>query len=135
MKSFAIALCGSMLLVALGQAQGGADELDDLLAGNTNVAQQESAAQSELPAPASNDAVSPRDDVVSPREDVELDYTNHAHWQPVVALPSSAESVSGQSRTAEAPSAFSAVPEPSAIALAMLALVYFLVFGRRRFAV
>lgn len=133
MKRFAIAFCGSMLLVALEQAKVSADELDELLAGTTNVAQQESSAQSEVPAAASNEAAS--NDAVSPREDVELDYTNHAHWQPVVALPSSADSVSGQSRTSEAPSAFSVVPEPSAIALAMLALVYFLVFGRRRFAV
>lgn len=128
MKRFATALCGSMLLIALGQAQVSADELDDLLAGNTSFAEQESVAQSELTVTAVST------EGVAPREDVELDYTNHAHWQPVVALPSGTDNVGGQSRAAESPSAFSAVPEPSAIALAMLALVYFLVFGRRRFA-
>lgn len=128
MKSFATAICCSLLLIALGQTQVSGDELDDLLSGNTDIVQQESGVQSELTANSGSTEAN------IPREDVDLDYTNHARWQPVVALPSAADAVSGHSRTAEAPASFSAVPEPSAIALAMLALVYFLVFGRRRFA-
>jgi hypothetical protein len=41
------------------------------------------------------------------------------------------QSTSAESKTAPVVD-FSAVPEPSAVALAVLALIYFLVFGRRR---
>jgi hypothetical protein len=127
MKSVATAVCLSVLMLALGQAAASADELDDLLSGSASGVEVASE-------PADQPAVAETTSPDSPREEVDLDYTNHARWQPIVALPNSADGVSAQPRTAEAPSAFSAVPEPSAIALALLAFVYFLVFGRRRFA-
>jgi hypothetical protein len=64
-------------------------------------------------------------------------YAGRVEWRPALAAPAPHESLpdSGtalaHSRQPMPASGMSVVPEPSAVALAALALVYFLVFGRR----
>lgn len=128
MKSFAAAICCSLLAMAFSVVRAHADELDDLLTGPPAV--ETSATSADASGPLPTTASSPIDQL----ERVDVDYTDHARWQPVVALPSGRDAMVKPARHSEASSAYSVVPEPSAIALALLALVYFLVFGRRRIA-
>jgi len=129
MKPFATVLMVASLLVGWASATTRADELDELLSGDAGALQVEASPAAE--------SQHMRVDVV-PIEEREVDLTDHAHWQPVVTLvadePTENAARQTTTRAVEAQSAFSAVPEPSAIALALLALGYFLVFGRRRFA-
>jgi hypothetical protein len=58
-------------------------------------------------------------------------YGQRADWQmPPDAQPRRA--ADSPDSSPDPPSSFNAVPEPSAIVLALVALVYFLLFGRRR---
>jgi hypothetical protein len=115
-------LCGLLWMAAIAQAQ--ADEVDDLLAGKP-VATDEPASQ---PGPAAS-----------------LDERFSAPFEPAPLTPGTSWEVATTSRTRlsastdaadqqpPAPSAsVTMVPEPQAIALAALALLYFLIFFRRR---
>ena len=113
-------------LVAVRPATGRADELDELLSSEPSASQVESAPAAVQAGLAydleNNDA---------------LDYSDHSRWQPPIVVPMTRTTKSPQPTTGAAekpapPAGLNVVPEPSAIALGVLALVYFLVFGRRR---
>jgi hypothetical protein len=125
MKSI-LALCAVALLVVQA-VPACADELDELLASEPVVAS------------AVDSAVQP---TASDNEGLDfshgdnLDYRDAARWQstvaPVPVAKQRTPSTASTQKAAQPADDFSVVPEPSAIALAVIALAYFLVFGRRR---
>lgn len=130
MKFRGVALLCGLLLVA---AQAQADEVDDLLAGKPVVLTQDQETPvrpSELPAL--------EEPLVQQAAAVEsLPLAEETAWdiatgpQPHASL--SDNSPAPRQKRESAPSVpVSMVPEPSAIALAVLALLYFLIFFRRR---
>jgi len=126
MKPIYALLCVAFL-VADRPLQSRGDELDDLL----------SSEASELQIQSPPDAVQAGLAYEAQNGDA-LDYTDHSRWHsPVVMAPvsraaKSARPAKGATQKPAPPAGLNIVPEPSAIALGVLALLYFLVFGRRR---
>ncbi len=120
-----------LLVFSLGLAAGSAralDDLDELLSGDSAVAA----------------ADSTQDNLVNPGT-VELRssatgnearaFSDHLPWSPSLDKPGADLASDTSQPLAHRPAAatdISLVPEPSAVALAALALCYFLIFGRRR---
>jgi hypothetical protein len=132
MKSICLFAFFAVLLVAVRPARTVADELDDLLYGEPTSAHQSTEPVAIQPEnPLALDLIG-RDDA---------SYRDHSRWRPAVSTPPARVSVSKTSAGATNPSATSKsaeaippnpVPEPSAVILGGLALLYFLIFGRRR---
>jgi hypothetical protein len=141
MKDFAFAV---LLIVALAVWPGvaAADDIDDLLASEPSPA----VAPISESAPATS-TVFGQDLFGTPVTFEPSSITGELDWQPAerVAQPSAhpqpgAPAAAHQAAAPTDPKASPApginlVPEPSAIALAVLAMLYFLVFGRRRVVV
>jgi hypothetical protein len=146
MKNVYSSLFCAALLAVCWSAPSWADEVDALFSDEPVSTSAKVEAPSVLPSEAdTNFTVSGGDDDA---------FTETTHWRATIghSLRNSDDEVNGNepgdSKTARhdtdhsastvaeskaAPAAdFSAVPEPSAVALAVLALIYFLVFGRRR---
>ena len=132
MKSIWLFAFFAVSLAAVRPAHSLADELDDLLYGEPSSAQQPTQAigtQAEGQPTLDlmgNDATS---------------YSDQSRWRPVVNTPAPRVSVAKTTATPANPAANSKstetlppnpVPEPSAVILGSLALLYFLIFGRRR---
>jgi hypothetical protein len=107
-------------LFAVGAAQ--ADIVDDLLAGKPVSVPGEQAEQAESAAETSAENHVVISEEAAPRSPLDAELS-----APVIPNGSSVQV------TPESSAPISLVPEPSAIALASLALVYFLVFFRRRY--
>jgi len=131
MKSIWLFAFFAVSLAAVRPAHSLADELDDLLYGEPSSAQQ----------PAQPIAVQPEGphslDLISNA----ASYSDQSRWRPVVNTPAPRVSVAKTTATPANPAANSKstetlppnpVPEPSAVILGGLALLYFLIFGRRR---
>ncbi len=132
MKSICLFAFFAVLLAAVRPARTVADELDDLLYGEPTSTQQ------------------PTEPVaVQPESPLALDlighdaasYSDQSRWRPAVSTAPARVSVNktssggaNPSATSKAPEALppNPVPEPSAVILGGLALLYFLIFGRRR---
>jgi hypothetical protein len=136
-----VALTASVVFLSVILESVYADQVDDLLAGRpVKIAAQEPVAdQSATNAPASTgDQTEPSDqhDAVSP------DSLSEKPWELTLVAPDQVGQVAvtpqagnAANRPATAPpGAISLVPEPSTIALATAALVYFLIFFRRRYS-
>lgn len=134
MKSTCLFALFAVLLAAVRPAPSIADELDDLLYGEPSSAQQ----------PAEPIAVQPEGP--SHINLIGSDLIDHdtasdqSRWRPTVSTPPARVSVNkttvaansgANSKSAEALPP-NPVPEPSAVILGSLALLYFLIFGRRR---
>ena len=125
MKLIYALLCVACL-VTVRPAISRADDLDDLLSSEPSALQVEQApgaVQAGLAYDLENHDA--------------LDYRDHSRWQPPIAVPmtrttKSAQPTTGATEKPAPPAGLNVVPEPSAIALGVLALLYFLVFGRRR---
>lgn len=125
-------LCGALLVGTARLVT--ADEVDDLLAGKPVRIVQD-------PAPvAAQSAPLPETPAVAPLETGPLDSpssTDEAFWdlslegQPNAKFAGPSPPPNNERKPAPATN-INLVPEPSAIALAVLALVYFLIFFRRR---
>ena len=138
MSSTKLILAGASLAIGCALAQfAQADEVDQLIWGDTDAAS--SPAEPVIVADAS-----PRIDAANPNQATHDPQLAAAHYSwttgvvPAMAadgdessdVPVAADDAAhGKSAS---PFAISFVPEPSAIALAGAALLYFLVFGRRR---
>lgn len=132
MKSICLFAFFAVFLAAVRPAHSAADELDDLLYGEPTSAQQPGqpiAVQPESP---------PQLDLIG--HDA-TSYSDQSRWRPAVSAAPARVSVSKTaSPTANPPANSKAaealppnpVPEPSAVILGSLALLYFLIFGRRR---
>jgi len=120
MKRFHFALfCAALLIVGRSSHAQAPDEVDRLLA-NESVAAPLDVPSSESPADRSLIGREASDDA-------------GRYWQPPVGASSDvARLPSAADQKPVATEGISLVPEPSAIALAALALIYFLIFGRRR---
>lgn len=113
-------------LIADRPAPARADELDDLLSSEPSALQVDlvpSSAQPGLEYELQNQEA--------------LDYTDHSRWRSPISAPltraaKSAQPATGATQKPAPSTSLNVVPEPSAIALGVLALLYFLVFGRRR---
>ena len=114
-------VCGFLLVAAAAQTQ--ADEVDDLLSGKSFTLQEDTATPPSRP-------------IVAEPEFGLAPLVEGQPWAISVEQPTgrhfSAPTPAPQTERKPAPTAVSFVPEPSAIALAVLALMYFLVFFRRR---
>ena len=132
MKSICLFAFFAVLLAAVRPARTVADELDDLLYGEPAPAQQ------------STEPVA-----VQPERPLALDlierdsasYSDQSRWRPAVNAAPARISVNKTASGRPTPSANpkpaealppNPVPEPSAVILGSLALLYFLIFGRRR---
>lgn len=125
MKMRVALLCGAVLLLSSG-AQ--ADEVDDLLAGRSIGSSQET-------------SIAPAEEAASPSPAEAFDHSeihkpatleNQPAWHAGVPAELPHGTVAAATDESASPLELSLVPEPSAIGLAGLALVYFLVFFRRR---
>ena len=131
-----VALSASVVFLSVGFKSVYADQVDDLLAGRPVkiVAQEPVTDQS-----ATNAAASTGDQAEA---SVSRDSLSEKPWELTLAAPDQVGQVAvtpqvgnDASRPAAAPpGAISLVPEPSTIALAAAALVYFLIFFRRRYS-
>ena len=117
-----------------------ADEFDDFLNNPAAVVSESPAAADdrelrveELPIEPRSDANANFGETVSPTFH-QMSTPQLSEWPAVVSPIAHQHAAAHTPPQAEEPSAtgLSLVPEPSAVALAALALVYFLVFGRRR---
>jgi hypothetical protein len=124
-------LCGALLVGAARLVT--ADEVDDLLAGKPVRIDQAAAPAVAQPGP------SPKDRAVVPLETFTLESPppdEQTFWDPAIEgqlKPKFAHDGPPQHERKPAPSTnINLVPEPSAIALAVGALLYFLIFFRRR---
>jgi hypothetical protein len=120
-------LCSVVLLVgfAVVAAPATGDEVDDLLAGKAGASGTKSSAELHWSALSNENALVPPLDV--------MPLPAKAPWEGAVADPAEPSVVpEAAPRDETPPSRVNLVPEPSAILLAVLALVYFLVFFRRR---
>jgi hypothetical protein len=117
-KCFAVLVVASLALASGSLAV--ADQVDDLLAGKPVKIE---AAADDAAAPAAEPIVVP----------VEKKTLADESWE-VAQSHSISESNPALDRQAPRPIATTVVPEPSAIALAALSLVYFLLFFRRRYS-
>jgi hypothetical protein len=117
-KCFAVLVVAALAFASSSLA--GADQVDDLLAGKPVKIE---AAANDAAAPASEPIVVP----------VEKKTLADESWEVAQSHPIS-ESNPALERSAPRPIATTVVPEPSAIALAALSLVYFLLFFRRRYS-
>ncbi len=134
------ALIASLALLSVGFQSVYADQVDDLLAGKPVQA----VAQEPATNPAATDpTVVGHEDALNPTEQsVPRGSLSEPSWELTLAAPDRAGEVSISSQAGDeanrppaAPAgAISLVPEPSAIALAAAALVYFLIFFRRRYS-
>jgi hypothetical protein len=142
MKSFvAIIVCAGSLIVAECAA---ADELDELLAAEPVSAQIEPLASVGDRGPeqhagqrASLDAAGNRQHATgAPQSNWRRTLTTSNSDRAIATAdtnPAANQTAAASSAQKAAPATgFSAVPEPSTVAIAALALAYFLVFGRRR---
>ena len=117
-------LCGALFVAAAALAQ--ADEVDDLLSGKAVATQQNTSPVNQSAVP------SLQDRMVEPGT-----FADEAAWAVVIdddprgQLSGDSAVRPGDRRTAPA-AGVNLVPEPSAVALAALALLYFLIFFRRR---
>jgi len=122
-----VLLCGFLLAAAVAPAP--ADEVDDLLAGKAVVTHKNASPQNR-PEPALLE-----NQIVAPAESAAL--ADGLPWdatigpQPHASLTDQSPARSGHRESAPSP-AVNLVPEPSAMILATLALLYFLIFFRRR---
>lgn len=132
MKSTCLFAFFAVLLAAVRPAHTLADELDDLLYGEPTSVQQ----------PTEPVAVQPEGpqhlDLI---EHDAASYSDQSRWRPAVSTAPARVSVNKTPASATNPGAHSKaaealppnpVPEPSAVILGSLALLYFLIFGRRR---
>ena len=131
MKSICLFAFFAVALAACWPAQSFGDELDDLLYGEPSSAQQST---EPVAVPTENSLL----DLI--QRDV-TSYNDQSRWRPAVSTMPARVSVSKTSAAATHPGANSKasealppnpVPEPSAVILGGLALLYFMVFGRRR---
>jgi len=128
MRRSCIAILCGVCLIACRSAPLPADELDDLLAGKP-------APVDSVAAPLPADSQASYDLDVLDRESTS--YVLENRWHPVIT-PSVVRSAAESSISSDAPpkqaapQSASPVPEPSAVLLGGLALLYFLLFGRRR---
>jgi len=123
---FAFAHLYAVFVMALAAAPLRADVVDDLLAGKAVDVSSIEAQEEPNPAPPASRIV---------LSDEAREVADHA--EPLtVKVPSAtiAQEVTSERFMAGPPAPISLVPEPSAIALASLALGYFFVFFRRRYA-
>ena len=114
-------ICAALLATVASLPAWAADPVEDLLLGNPESAQAEAILLIE-PETAVHSATIP---AVSPQDD-ETDWAA----APNQALQLSRVDSGDHKRAATSP--VNAVPEPSALLLALAALVYFMLFGRRR---
>jgi hypothetical protein len=127
MKAMVLMFCFAALAVGAARAAAAPNELERLLNGETVGP---SAARSTRP-------VADVETVVAESGPDSASFPHRAAWS-TASEPSEVDSALHRSTSAHAddPAApaepVSAVPEPSAIILALAALVYFLLFGRRR---
>ena len=132
MKSICLFAFFAVLLAAVRPARTAADELDDLLYGEPTSAQQ------------STEPVAVQPDRPLALDLIERDatvYSDQSRWRPAVNTAPARVSVNKTAPGTTNPSANpkpaealapNPVPEPSAMILGGLALLYFLIFGRRR---
>jgi len=118
-------LFGVLIAVAARSAQG--DEVDDLLADRPVVTQDLASPAQLFESPALEDRM------VSPLESAAL--AEGAAWEAAIKQAPNRKSSADSpkpARESQSPSDVSLVPEPSAIALGVGAILYFLIFFRRR---
>jgi hypothetical protein len=117
----------SGLLMAVAAAPLHGDEVDDLFAGKPVITQDARSLVQPFGSPTLDQGV------VSPLESAKL--ADETAWEASIKQAPKTKS-SAQSpkpvRESQAPSEVSLVPEPSAIALGVGAILYFLIFFRRR---
>ncbi len=124
-------LIGAVLAAAVGFSQARADKIDDLLAGRSISEDATLSADERVAEPLVPHQSVVADDHHRLVEPTGLEMSNLSHGtheELHVVDESEHRQNSGPTTT------FSVVPEPSAIALAALALVYFFIFFRRRYA-
>ncbi len=127
--AFAHLFCGAIFATSLVAASARADIVDDLLAGKP--ANDSDAAANESPADSSSAAPAAADRVIVSQETHSVDDGTPLH----VNLPASVITPEASEHHLIGPPApMNLVPEPSAVVLASLALAYFFVFFRRRYA-
>jgi hypothetical protein len=134
MKSICLFAFLAVLLAAVRPAHSIADELDDLLYGEPTSS----------PQPAEPIAVEPEGpshiDLIGSDLIEQEAVSDHSRWRPTVNTPPARVSVNKTAADANADTNSKSaealppnpVPEPSAVILGSLALLYFLIFGRRR---
>ena len=124
---YAVLLC-AVLLVMSRPALVSADELDDLLSSEPSALP---------PAQGQSDVGSESSADFDLADHEATSYSDQSRWHSAIG-PSTARSTKSKptldasAQKPSEPSGLSVVPEPSAVFLAALALLYFLVFGRRR---
>jgi hypothetical protein len=116
-----------LLIVGFSGALATADQVDDLLAGKP-VKIEGVSGESESSPTLSDRIVVPVQEKTLAEESWEVTHAEPSHASLNDVDPSRAARPRGPATT------ISVVPEPSAIALAALSLVYFLLFFRRRYA-
>jgi hypothetical protein len=134
MRPIYAALICALAVVAARPAQSRGDELDDLLSSPPIASSHEPAASSNE---SGSDVTADAADHFDLSDSDAASYADQSRWHPVVGLSTHAatkgkSTSDGSAQKSPAPSNLSLVPEPSAVVLAGLALIYFLVFGRRR---
>jgi hypothetical protein len=124
-----VVVFAALLIVALGlhTASANADQVDDLLAGKPVKIETESGETA--PPVVAERVVVPVEEKTLADESWEV-----VQVDPAKASLENAEADQKLSRPVRPAAAISVVPEPSAIALAALSLVYFLLFFRRRYS-
>src|SRR4051812_13023420 len=125
MKTVCAALsCAALIVLSLPRPALGLDEVDELLWAPAVPAALESTVSFDVAQSAE-----------PPAGDASAQLAHSSDWAERDVLP--AKTVLATRTDDESQSGFGVnlVPEPSAVALAALALVYFLVFGRRRLAI
>ena len=126
--------CSALLLGGLSRCATG-DELDDLLVSGSPAESSQSDGASTSDA-RTDGVVNDSSAIETGSADGQSDRYHHSRsWEPTLGAASSDE-MSDHARSvaddAKSSGPLSLVPEPSAVALAIAALVYFLIFGRRR---
>jgi hypothetical protein len=123
MRRAFVALLGCGLIWAAGSVALG-DPLEDLLDGRPLPEGQVESLEPARP------VTSYQQEVTVPIGDVPL--AQQAAWETPIVQEQLAKRAGSPVSRAAAPASVSMVPEPSAIALAVLAMLYFVIFFRRR---
>lgn len=128
-----IALCLVGLVLAHAPSAAARDQIDELFGASTEVTDDDLFAPAPLVDPDSAAAATAGRPVAAPTGSATWDLTPSVQVTPILIDEDARGAAEIPARSpAHKPAPVSAVPEPTAVVLALLALMYFLVFGRRR---